>query len=160
MMSSIQLAGLLADSLLCSRPVDAQQAGLSPKSRALPGMQRHEFALAELNLYPWPGMCVQVMQLMDASPFQEDAVHLPDHLLAHTVTSGPGPGAWAGPGPDLRQLGVELQWKHSSLNSTDSAACNFALPVILEPRVRMRHALPATCFQLVALPKVEPRMLP
>ena len=90
-------------------------------------------------------VCMQVMQFMEASPFQEDVAHLPDRLLA-TVTPGPGPGAWAGPGPDLRQLGVELQWKHSSLNSTDSAACNFTFPVMLEPRVRMRHALLSACF--------------
>ena len=94
----------------------------------------------------WLIVCMQVMQLMEASPFQEDAAHLPDRLLAGTVTPGPGPGAWAGPGPDLRQLGVELQWKHSSLNSTDSAACNFTFPAMLEPRVRMRHAFLSACF--------------
>ena len=86
------------------------------------------------------------MQLMESSPFQEDVAHLPENLLACKVTSGPGPGAWAGPGADLRQLGVKLQWKHSSLNSTDSAACNFALPAMLEPRVRPRHAFPSACF--------------
>ena len=91
------------------------------------------------------GMSMQVVQSVEASPFQEVAAHLPHHLLASTVTSGPGPGAWAGQGSISRQLGVELQWKHSSLNSTDSAACNFALPAMLEPRVRLRHAFAIAC---------------
>lgn len=62
----------------------------------------------------------QVMQRMEPSPFQDDAVPLGSMV---------SPGSWACPA----QLGAELQWKHSSLNSNDSAACNFNL---LEPRVR------------------------
>ena len=85
---------------------------------------------------------MQAMQLMKASPSQEDAAHLPDPILACTVSSGPAANAWAGPEPDLRQLRVDLQWEHSSPNSTESAACSFAFPAMLEPKVRLRHIVP------------------
>ena len=94
---------------------------------ACSGMDFKKVVLAGQDHADWLGMCMQVMQLMEASPFQEDAAHLPHPVLACTVSSGPAASAWAGPGPDLRQLGVDLQWKHSSLNSTESAACSFAL---------------------------------
>ncbi len=49
--------------------------------------------------------------------------------LSTVVPPAPDPYTWTCP----LQMGVELQWKHSSLNSTDSTACNLTL---LEPRVR------------------------
>ena len=100
-------------------------------------MELKKVTLAGQCYGDWLSMCMQVMQLMKASPFQEDAAHLPDPVLACTISSGPAASAWAGPGLDLRQLHVDLQWEDSSLNSTESAACSFAFPTMLEPKVRL-----------------------
>ncbi|CAL5229136.1 g12408 [Coccomyxa viridis] len=61
-----------------------------------------------------------VQRHVESSPFQEDAVPL-------TAMLNPGPGTW----PGTAQTGAELQWKLSSIDSNDFAACNFAM---LEPR--------------------------
>ncbi len=66
---------------------------------------------------------------MVSSPFQDDAVPL-------TAMLSPGPGTW----PGAAQTGAELQWKLSSIDSNDFAACNFAM---LEPRVRHPPACPS-----------------
>ena len=70
----------------------------------------------------------QAMQPVEASPFQDEMPYETAHLST-VIPPALGPGTW----PCPAQMGMELQWKHSSLNSTESTACDFTL---LEPRVR------------------------
>ena len=75
---------------------------------------------------------MQMLRPMVASPFQGDISPLRSAL-------NPGHGTW----PSTAQLGAELQMKLSSLNSNDSAACNFAL---LEPRVGTAYRTLYMCY--------------
>ncbi len=79
-------------------------------------------------------MNTQVEKPFGGSPLEEDAVPL-------TAMISPGQGTW----PGIAQTGADMQWKLSSIDSNDFAACNFAMQ---EPRVRVSRRLLSSISRL------------